>query len=462
MTIAGEAASTEQAFDVVDPATGSVFATAPNCTPAQLDATFASAAAAYDSWKADESERRARLRAAASAVRDAADEIGRLLTMEQGKPLVQATGEANAMASTFEYYAGLELPPADVRTSPTAVVEVTRQPLGVVVAIAPWNFPLSLLSWKLAPALLAGNTVVAKPSPYTPLSTLEVGEVLRDVFPPGVLSVVTGTDELGAWMTAHPVPRKITFTGSVGVGKKVAVAAAPDLKRLTLELGGNDAAIVLEDLDLDAMADRLFWGAFANNGQTCCAPKRLYVPQARHDEIVEALVERARAARVGSGLEPDTQLGPLANSPQLERIEGLVADAVARGATAISGGQKPDGDGYWFAPTIVTGAGEGTSLVDEEQFGPALPVLAYRDVDEAVAAANRSHFGLAGSVWGTDIDRLTAVATRLECGTSWINAHPMVTPSQPFGGVKWSGVGVENGPEGYLSFTDVKVLCRAL
>jgi acyl-CoA reductase-like NAD-dependent aldehyde dehydrogenase len=462
MTIDGEAAPSERTFDVVDPSTGSAFAAAPDCTSEQLDAAFAAAAGAYESWRTDEDERRAALRAAAAAIREAAGEIGRLLTTEQGKPLAQATGEAQAMASTLDFYAELELPPVDVRTTATAVVEVTRQPLGVVVAIAPWNFPLSLLSWKLAPALLAGNTVVAKPSPYTPLSTLKVGEVLRGVFPPGVLSVVTGTDELGAWMTAHPVPRKITFTGSVEVGKKVAASAAPDLKRLTLELGGNDAAIVLDDADLDAIADRLFWGAFSNNGQTCCAPKRLYVSSALLDDVVEALVERARAARVGSGLDEGTQLGPLANAPQLRRIQGLVGDAVAHGARAVSGGQQPEGEGYWFAPTIVTGAGEGTPLVDEEQFGPALPVLPYRDVEDAVAAANRTHFGLSGSVWGTDVDRAGAVARRLECGTSWVNAHPMVTPVQPFGGVKWSGVGVENGPEGYLSFTDVKVLCRAL
>jgi acyl-CoA reductase-like NAD-dependent aldehyde dehydrogenase len=462
MTIAGSAAATERAFDVIDPATATAHASAPDCTPAQLDAAFEAAADAYDGWRSDEGARRRALREAAAAVHDVADEIGRLLTREQGKPLREATGEAHGMTRTFEYYAGLEVPPDDVRTLPDAVVEVSRQPLGVVAAIAPWNFPLALLAWKLAPALLAGNTVVAKPSPYTPLSTLKVGEVLRDVFPRGVLSVVTGRDELGAWMTAHPVPRKITFTGSVGVGKKVALAAAPDLKRLTLELGGNDAAIVLEDADLDALADRLFWGAFSNNGQTCCAVKRLYVPRALHDIVVEALTERARAARVGSGSDEDTQLGPVANAPQLRRIQGLVGDAVAHGARAISGGQQPDGDGFWFAPTIVTGAEEGMPLVDDEQFGPALPVLPYRDLDEAVARANRTHFGLGGSVWGTDVERARAVAARLECGTSWINAHPMVTPGQPFGGVKWSGIGVENGVAGYLSFTDVKVLCRAL
>jgi acyl-CoA reductase-like NAD-dependent aldehyde dehydrogenase len=462
MTIAGNAAATERTFDEVDPATASVFAAAPDCTPRQLDEAFAAALAAFEEWRRDECERRRALRDAAAAVRDAADDIGRLLTREQGKPLAEAVGETQAMASTFEYYAGLELPSGEVRTFPTAVVEVSRQPLGVVAAITPWNFPLSLASWKLAPALLAGNTVVAKPSPYTPLSTLRVGEVLRDVFPPGVLSVVTGRDELGAWMTAHPTPRKITFTGSVGVGKKVAAAAAPDLKRLTLELGGNDAAIVLEDADVGTIADRLFWGAFSNNGQTCCAVKRLYVPRALHDDVVEVLTERARTVRVGSGLDESTQLGPLANEPQRTRIAELVSDAVTRGATALSGGQQPDGDGYWFAPTIVVGAEEGAPLVDEEQFGPALPVIPYRDVEDAIAAANRTRFGLGGSVWGAEPDRLAAVAARLDCGTRWINAHPMVTPGQPFGGVKWSGMGVENGTDGYLSFTDVKVLCRAL
>jgi acyl-CoA reductase-like NAD-dependent aldehyde dehydrogenase len=462
MTIAGRAAPTERTFDVIDPATASVFAAAPECTRTQLDEAFAAAAAAYERWRLDERERRRALREAAAAVRDAADEIGRLLTQEQGKPLVEAVGETQAMASTFEYYAELELPPEEVRPFPNAVVEVSRQPLGVVAAITPWNFPLSLASWKVAPALLAGNTVVTKPSPYTPLSTLKVGEVLRDMFPPGVLSVVTGRDELGALMTAHPIPRKITFTGSVAVGKKVALAAAPDLKRLTLELGGNDAAIVLDDADVGGIADRLFWGAFSNNGQTCCAIKRLYVPRALHDDMVDALTERARTTQVGSGLDENTQLGPLANAPQRNRVENLVNDAVTRGATAISGGQQPGGNGYWFAPTVVTGADEGTPLVDEEQFGPALPVIPYRDVEDAIAAANRTRFGLGGSVWGTDTDRLRAVAGRLQCGTSWINAHPMVTPGQPFGGVKWSGVGVENGTDGYMSFTDVKVLCQAL
>lgn len=461
MTIAGDDAETTASFDVVNPATGSVFATAPDCTRDQLDAAFDAAAQAFTAWRGDEEARREGLRTAAATLTGAADEIALALTAEQGKPLSEAHGEVAGMAWSFSYFADLELPRETLLDSEAAHVKVTRQPLGVVAAITPWNFPLVLASWKLAPALLAGNTVVVKPSPYTPLSTLMVGEVLRDVFPPGVLSVVTGRDELGAWMSTHPVPRKITFTGSVGVGKKVAAAAAPDLKRVTLELGGNDAAILLDDADIGALADRLFWGAFGNNGQTCCAIKRLYVPEALHDDVVEALAERARDVKVGDGMDPETQLGPLNNEPQFQRIRDLVGDAVSAGARAVTGGRALERAGYFYEPTIVSGASDGTRIVDEEQFGPALPVIAYRDEDDAIARANATRFGLGESVWRSDTDRAADVAARLECGTSWINAHPMVNPGQPFGGVKWSGAGVENGPAGYLSFTDVRVLCRA-
>jgi acyl-CoA reductase-like NAD-dependent aldehyde dehydrogenase len=334
-------------------------------------------------------------------------------------------------------------------------------PLGVVCAIAPWNAPVSLAMWKVAPALVAGNTMVLKPSPFTPRSTLKVGEVLRDVLPPGVLNVVSGKDPLGASMTAHAVPRKISFTGSVATGKKVAAAAAPDLKRVTLELGGNDPAIVLDDVDVDAVVDKLFWGAFQNNGQVCSAIKRVYVPEKLHDQIVEGLAERARSVKVGAGGEPDVKLGPINNRPQFDRVSELVADALAGGAVAAAGGKAIDGDGYFFEPTILTGLSDGSRIVDEEQFGPALPVVSYRDVDDVVDRANGTHFGLSGSVWGTDVDRATAVANRLECGTAWINTHLALAPHQPFGGAKWSGIGVENGTWGLLGFSEPQVIHTA-
>jgi len=321
--------------------------------------------------------------------------------------------------------------------------------------------PLALAVWKVAPALLAGNTVVLKPSPFTPLTTLRLGELLRDVLPPGVLNVVSGGDELGAWMTSHPVPRKISFTGSIETGKLVAAAAAPDLKRVTLELGGNDPAILLDDADPATVAPALFWGAFANCGQICVAIKRVYVPEKLHEPMVEALAEVARSAKVGNGLEDGTQLGPLNNAPQHERVAELVGDAVGRGARVATGGRAIDGGGYFYEPTILTDLPEGASIVDEEQFGPALPVVPYRDLDEAVARANDTHYGLGASVWSADPDRGGEVARRLECGTAWVNAHMLLPPHQPFGGAKWSGIGVENGPWGLLGFTEIQVIHTA-
>jgi acyl-CoA reductase-like NAD-dependent aldehyde dehydrogenase len=262
-------------------------------------------------------------------------------------------------------------------------------------------------------------------------------------------------------MTAHPVPRKISFTGSVATGKRVAAAAAPDLKRVTLELGGNDPAILLDDVDPDAVVDKVFWAAFANNGQVCSAIKRVYVPEALYGRVVDALADRARAVRVGDGAAEGTELGPVNNRPQFERVAELVDDAVRGGARAVAGGSAREGGGYFFEPTILADVSDGTRIVDEEQFGPALPVIAYRDLDDAVERANATHFGLSGSVWSGDPDRGAEVAARLECGTAWSNTHLVLQPHQPFGGAKWSGLGVENGPWGLLAFTELQVLYRA-
>jgi acyl-CoA reductase-like NAD-dependent aldehyde dehydrogenase len=461
MTIGGDATPTEGTFDVINPAKGAAFAQAPECSATQLDAAFESAAKAYRDWRSDEAARRTALLAAADALMGAAGEIAPILTAEQGKPLGEANIEVFGAAIWFQYYANLELPREVIQDDDNVFAEVVRRPLGVVAAITPWNFPLILASWKIAPALLAGNTMVLKPSPFTPLATLKVGEILRGVLPDGVLNVVTGGDSLGAQMTSHPVPRKISFTGSVETGKKVAASAAPDLKRVTLELGGNDPAIVLDDADPVEVADKIFQQAFANNGQVCSAIKRVYVPESLHDEVVEALAEKARTIKVGDGAEEGTELGPINNRPQYDRVSELVADALAGGATAVAGGKPMPGDGYFFEPTILTGVTDGTRIVDEEQFGPALPIISYRDIDDAVERANATHFGLSGSVWGGDVDRAAEVASRLECGTSWVNTHLQLAPHQPFGGAKWSGIGVENGPWGLYGFTELKVEYRA-
>ncbi|WP_242614648.1 aldehyde dehydrogenase family protein [Actinomadura roseirufa] len=461
MTIGGEAVHAPGAFGVVDPATGEVAEHAPDASRAQLDAAMAAAAAAYPAWRRDEAARREALLAAAEILFARSAELGRIITLEQGKPLADAALEVVGAGVWLRYFAGLETPTEVIQDDGAARVEVVRRPMGVVAAITPWNYPLLLAVWKLAPALLAGNTMVLKPSPFTPLSSLRLGALLRGVLPPGVLNVVSGGDELGAWMTAHEVPRKISFTGSVATGRRVAAAAAPDLKRVTLELGGNDPAILLDDVDPAAVAARLFRGAFQNNGQVCSAIKRVYAPAARYAEVVDALAECARAARVGAGTAEGVQYGPINNRPQYERVGELVAEALAGGARAAAGGGPMDGPGYFFEPTILADVTDGVRIVDEEQFGPALPVVPYTDLDEAVARANGTHFGLSGSVWGTDADRAAEVAARLECGTAWVNTHLALSPSQPFGGHKWSGVGVENGPWGLHGFTELQVIHRS-
>ncbi len=460
MTVGGSTAPSEATFGVINPATGEVFAHAPQCTKQQLDAAFEAATKAQIEWKTDEALRREALLKVAGVLMSAGDVLNPIITAEQGKPLSQSAIETMGSALWCHYYANLDTTAQVIQDDEHAYVEVQRRPIGVVAAITPWNFPLILAFWKIAPALLAGNTIVLKPSPFTPLSSLKMGELLRDALPDGVLNVVSGGDELGAWMTQHPLARKVSFTGSVQTGKKVAISAAPDLKRVTLELGGNDPAIILDDADPHVVGKALFDAAFANNGQVCSAIKRVYVPEALHDEVVEVLVSHANAAKVGDGMLADSELGPINNRPQFERVKELVIDALNQGATAAAGGKAVDGSGYFFEPTILTGLSDGTRIVDEEQFGPALPVVSYRHLDEVIDRANATHFGLSGSVWSADADRATQVATRLECGTAWVNTHLALAPHQPFGGFKWSGLGVENGSWGLASFTEIQVVHR--
>ena len=461
MTIGGGPVPAVASFGVVNPATGDVFAHAPECSAEQLDAAFDAAAKAQPGWRADEANRRATLVAMADVLLASSDILAPVLTAEQGKPLADAGIEVFASAIWCQYFAALDTPAQVIQDDGEARVEVVRRPIGVVGAITPWNFPLALAFWKIAPALLAGNTLVLKPSPFTPLATLKVAELLSDVVPPGVLNVVSGGDQLGAWMTSHRVPRKISFTGSIETGKKVALSAAPDLKRLTLELGGNDPAIVLDDADPAVVAKAIFAGAFNNNGQVCSAIKRVYVPEPLYDQVVDGLVAQASAVKVGDGAEAGTKLGPINNAPQFERVKELVDDAVSHGATPAAGGRPIDRPGYFFEPTILSDVTDGTRIVDEEQFGPALPVIAYRDIDDVVERANATHFGLSASVWGADGDRAADVAGRLECGTAWVNTHLALAPQQPFGGFKWSGIGVENGPWGLAEFTEIQAVHRS-
>jgi len=458
MTIDGKSRPGSRRVGVINPATGKAFTEVPDCTKAELDEAMEAARRAFPAWSRDEALRRKVLSDCAAALQANAERIAPLLTQEQGKPLAKAGEEIMGASIWFQYTASLEIPVEVVQDDEARRVEIRRKPLGVVAAITPWNFPLILAVWKIAPSLLAGNTVVIKPSPFTPLNTVLLGEILRDVVPPGVVNVVSGGDELGSWMTSHPVPRKISFTGSVATGKKVAAAAAQDLKRVTLELGGNDAAILLPDIDPKAIAAKVFWGAFENNGQICSAIKRVYVHEKQYRPLVAELTALAKTVKVGNGLEEGTQLGPINNEPQFKRVIELVEDAKRQGARIETGGHRLGNEGYFYAPTIVSDIANGTRLVDEEQFGPALPVIAYKDVDEAVERANATNFGLSGSVWSSDPNRAADVAGRLECGTAWVNQHLAVAPNLPFGGAKWSGIGVENGPWGLLGFTEIQVV----
>lgn len=461
LTIDGRPMTTAGTFAVLNPSTGAEAGRAPNAGQAELDAAVAAAGRAFPSWSAqDDTTLREACQAVTARLQEHAEELARILTLEQGKPLngLGSRWEMGGAAAWAGYTAGLALPVEVLQDTNEGRVELHRKPLGVVGSITPWNFPVMIAVWHVLPALRTGNTVVLKPSPYTPLATLRMVEILNEVLPAGVLNSVSGDDRsfnIGAAMSSHPGIAKIVFTGSSGTGRQVMRSAAETLKRLTLELGGNDAGIVLPDADPAKIAEGLFWGAFINNGQTCAAMKRLYVHESIHDAVCEALAAYARAIPVGDGLDEASALGPVQNRMQFDKVARLVADAAERGKVLVGGAP---GDGLFFPPTIVAGLANGDPLVDEEQFGPALPVIRYSDVEEAIAAANDSPNGLGGSVWSSDIDAAKAVAKRMECGSVWINKHGAIQPNAPFGGIKSSGLGVEFAEDGLKEYTSAQVI----
>ncbi|MEU2874996.1 aldehyde dehydrogenase family protein [Streptomyces sp. NPDC007070] len=462
MTLGGHPAVGSAApVPVEDPATGDVFAYAPACTPQELDTAVAAAALAAPGWAAsDEDERRARLRACGAALAGCLDEVAGLLSREQGKPLRNAQAEVQLSADWFGHTAELTLAPEVLEDTDTSCIGLERVPHGVVAAIAPSNFPLILSVCKIAPALLAGNTVVLKPSPQTPLSTLRMGEALRDHLPPGVLNVVSGDHDLGAGLTSHPAIGMISFTGSVATGRAIARGAAERFLPVVLELGGNDPAIVLPGADVDALAPRLFQAALANSGQFCAAVKRVYVHRDQTARLAELLADLAGCAVVGAGADPASEFGPLVSREQLGRVAALVDDAVARGARVLSGGKPLGGPGHFYPPTVVVDLPEGTELELEEQFGPVIPVIAYDDVDEAVGRANSTQYGLGASLWG-DEDLADELAGRLDAGTVWIDTHGDLRHNVPFSGTGSSGRGAEYGYWGLLEYTRIKVRHRA-
>jgi acyl-CoA reductase-like NAD-dependent aldehyde dehydrogenase len=448
-------------YDVLDPATLEVVGQAPEHTEQDVADAVAAARTAASAWAADREARRSALRAGAALIRRNLDRLATLLSREQGKPKADAAGEFTVAAGLFEYYADLvwdEVEPLAPRADRN--LEVHYRPVGVVGTITPWNFPISLLCVKLAPALVSGCTVISKPSPTTPLSTIALVELLNEVLPAGVLQVRTGSRRtVNVALSSLPGVRKISFTGSTEVGIAIAQQAAPTVKRVTLELGGNDPAIVLADADVETTARGIVGSAFRNAGQVCMAVKRVYVPRSRRNELAEAIAAEAARHVVGHGIAEGTTMGPMHNASQLQLVRGLVESAVGSGARVVTGG-KPGCDlpGYFLSPTVVIDAEPGMDLVEEEQFGAALPIVAYDDLDETVARLNAGEFGLGASVWSPDAERAYGVASRLEAGTVWINQHTLVEPDAPFGGWKASGIGRERGRWGLEEYLETRVI----
>jgi acyl-CoA reductase-like NAD-dependent aldehyde dehydrogenase len=459
-TIDGNAQSSDRFFDVINPATAEPFAHAPDASREQLDRAVAAARRAYPAWRAQSfAERRDAIATFAHGLAARIDEIGTVLTKEQGKPLGQAKWEIGAAVHELEAMCNMEVKPQLIRNDGKHKVELVYHPLGVVGAITPWNFPIILACHKIAHGLYAGNTMVLKPSPYTPLATLLLGEVARETLPQGVLNTVSGGNDLGAWITEHPGIDRISFTGSVATGKRVMASASGTLKRVTLELGGNDPAIVLDDANVEQIAPQLFFGAFLNAGQICMAVKRVYAPESLYEPLVAGLTKLAQAHRVGDGMDADTEMGPLQNKMQFDKVMGVIEDTRKhKGARITTGGHQLNRPGYFIAPTIVADAEDDMRLVKEEQFGPVLPILKYRDVDDAVRRANDTRFGLCASVWTTNIPRGEEIAKRIEAGTVWVNHHVGSEADMPFGGFKESGLGREIGMLGLESYMEPQVI----
>ncbi len=462
LLIDGELTQSAATLDVVNPATGQVFAQCPAAGVSDLGRAVAAARRAFGAWRETTFEQRAELiRKLAAKLREHQDELAELLTREQGKPLNQSVAEIDRGAAQSEGMVTIEIPVETLIDDDAREIELRYRPLGVVGIITPWNAPVNLALGPLVSALYTGNTVVLKPSPYTPLTTLKLGELLREIFPAGVVNVVAGGDELGQAMTEHEDIDKISFTGSVATGKKVLASAAGTMKRVTLELGGNDPAIIMDDVDPKAIAKKIFFASFVNSGQVCMAIKRIYAHESIYDELCDALAEEAKSAVVGSGLDEGVQLGPIQNRMQYDKIRDLLEDLKKTGARVLVGGEVPEGPGYFIPPTIVTDVDEQSRIVREEQFGPVVPILKYSDLDDAIRRANDTRYGLSGSVWTKDVERGKEIAARLEVGTAWVNQHRATSAFVPFGGAKESGYGRQYSALGLKGYMEPEVISVA-
>lgn len=448
-------------LDVLNPATGTVFQQVPRASKEQLQLAVTAARAAQPGWAAVPVDARAAaLLRLADALAAQRERFATALVHEQGKPLAEALAEVDYAVIFLRHFAAQRLAPQTLQDDADYRIELHYRPLGVVAGIVPWNFPLLIACYKLAPALLTGNAFILKPAPGTPVTALMLGELAAPLLPAGVFNVLVDTDDLGPLLTKHPDIAKISFTGSTPTGRKVMAGAAATLKRLTLELGGNDAAIVLDDADVATVAQGLTASAFFNAGQVCIAVKRVYAPAALYERLCRELADRAASLKLGDGLAEGTALGPLQNAEQYRKAHSYLAVA-RRDGRVLTGGKPVAGAGYFVPPTVVRDIDDGSPLVDEEQFSPILPVVRYTDLDDALARANRSEYGLGASLWSSDPERARQAAGRLQSGTIWINHHTHFGPHIPLGGAKQSGLGVEFGREGLIECTQRTVLSLA-
>lgn len=446
---------------VKNPANNNMVGYVKNCSRDDLDDAVQSARLTFKYWSQLANEQRKDYcRQLSQILQDNLEELSVILTCEQGKPLngFGSRWECQGAAQWCDYTASLDMPVKVVDQPPLPRAEIHRVAIGVVASITPWNYPVMIAIWHILPALLAGNTVIIKPSEHTPLATCRMVELFNSILPQGVLNIVTGGGELGTAIAEHPGIDKIVFTGSSPTGRKIMRSAADCLKRLTLELGGNDAAIVLADNFPSTIAERLFWGAFLNSGQTCACIKRLYVHDKIYEELCTELVNITKTIKLGNGLDNDTMLGPLQNAMQYKIVYDYVEDAKNAGARILTGGNPEAYDGLFYPVTLVCDIDAGVDLVDKEQFGPALPIIRFSDVEQAIEAANNNPNGLGGSVWSNDKQQALEIAKKLDCGIVWLNNHGMIQPNAPFGGVKQSGIGVEFGIEGLYQNTNIKTI----
>ena len=457
MTINGEAVVTKNTQPVYNPATRAVFAEVPDASKELLDDTVRAARQALGPWRnTPVSQRQAAMEGFADLLEAHSEELMTLLTREQGKPRAGAEFEVLGSVAWIRAIATQSLPDELVEETDERRVITRFTPVGVVGAIVPWNFPILLSIWKIAPALMAGCTLILKPSPYTPLCDLKMVELAQQAFPPGVLSAVSGGDDLGKWITSHPGINKVAFTGSTETGRHVMRSAADTIKRVTLELGGNDPAIVLPDVDAKAIAPELFWAAFQNNAQFCNVSKRLYIHEDVYDEVRDALVEFIKAnIKVGDGTLEDTDLGPIQNSMQYGKVKDYFADCHANGYKFALGGKIDEKAKGWFVPvSLVDNPPENSRIVQEEPFGPILPLLKWSDEDDVIARANDTIYGLGATVWGKDLNAVERIGSQLEAGTVWLNEVHQYSPFQAFGGHKQSGLGCENSLHGLMEYTN--------